>query len=158
MESLRSGNVASHTPRFNGPAAGTGEHAIDPARRALYVRNRIKPQNNAQGHPMSEFDDRKRAQEKNFELTQELEFKAQARRAKLTGLWAAGLFGLAGEDAEAYAKTVLLADLEEAGEEDLFRKVRADFDARKVAQSDHQIRAKMAELLDEARRQVKAGV
>jgi hypothetical protein len=107
---------------------------------------------------MSEFDDRKRAQEKKFELTQELEFKAQARRAKLTGLWAAGLFGLAGEDAEAYAKTVLLADLEEAGEEDLFRKVRADFDARKVAQSDHQIRAKMAELLDEARRQVKAGV
>lgn len=107
---------------------------------------------------MSEFDDRKRAQEKSFELSQELEFKAQARRAKLTGLWAAGLFGLEGEEAEVYAKSVLLADLEEAGEEDLFRKVRADFDARKVAQSDHQIRARMTELLDEARRQVKAGV
>jgi hypothetical protein len=110
------------------------------------------------GTQMSEFDDRKRAQEKGYELSQELEFKAQARRAKLTGLWAASLFGLEGEEAEAYAKTVLLADLEEAGEEDLFRKVRADLDARKVAQSDHQIRAKMTELLDEARRQVKAGV
>jgi hypothetical protein len=106
---------------------------------------------------MSEFDDRKRAQEKNYELTQELEFKAQARRAKLTGLWAAELAGLTGEEAEAYAKTVLLADLEEAGEEDLFRKIRADFDAKKIAQSDHQIRSKMIELLDEARRQIKAG-
>lgn len=106
---------------------------------------------------MSEFDDRKRAQEKNFELSQELEFKAQARRAKLTGLWAAELAGLSGEEAEAYAKSVLLADLEEAGEDDLFRKIRADFDAKKIAQSDHQIRGKMAELLDEARRQIKAG-
>jgi hypothetical protein len=106
---------------------------------------------------MSEFDDRKRAQEKGYELTQELEFKAQARRAKLAGLWAAELMGLNGEEADAYAKTVLLADLEEAGAEDLFRKIRADLDARKIAQSDHQIRAKMDELLDEARRQVKTG-
>jgi hypothetical protein len=106
---------------------------------------------------MSEFDDRKRAQEKGYELSQELEFKAQARRARLLGLWAAELMGLAGEEADAYAKTVLLADLEEAGEEDLFRKVRADLDARKIAQSDHQIRTRMNELLDEARKQVKAG-
>lgn len=107
---------------------------------------------------MSEFDDRKRAQEKKYELDQEAEFKAQARRAKLVGLWAAGLMGLAGPDAEAYAKSVVLADLEEAGEDDLFRKIRADLDAKGVAQSDHQIRAHMAELLDEARAQIKAGV
>lgn len=127
--------------------------AIDPGRAGLYVRVQIV----SQDPPMSEFDDRKRAQEKNYELSQELEFKAQARRAKLVGLWAAELAGLGGEEAEAYAKTVLLADLEEAGEDDLFRKIRADFDAKKIAQSDHQIRAKMTELLDEARRQIKAG-
>lgn len=106
---------------------------------------------------MSEFDDRKRAQETKYQLDQEQEFKASARRAKLVGLWAAELMGVTGEDAAAYAKSVVLSDLEEAGEEDLFRKIRADLDAKGVAQSDHQIRARMAELLEEARAQVKAG-
>jgi hypothetical protein len=106
---------------------------------------------------MSEFDDRKRAQEKKFELDQELEFKAGARRNKLLGLWAAGLMGKSGDDAEAYAKTVVMADFEEAGDDDVFRKVRADFDAAGVTQSDHQIRARMSELLDDARAQIKAG-
>jgi hypothetical protein len=106
---------------------------------------------------MSEFDDRKRAQEKKFELDQELEFKANARRNKLLGLWAAGLMGKTGEDAEAYAKAVVMADFEEAGDDDVFRKVRADFDAAGIAQSDHQIRARTSELLDEARTQIKAG-
>ena len=77
---------------------------------------------------MSQFDDRKRAQETKFELDQQLEFKAQARRAKLVGLWAAGLIGLSGEEADAYAKSVVVADLEEAGTEDVFRKIRADLD------------------------------
>lgn len=106
---------------------------------------------------MSEFDDRKRAQEKKFELDQEQEFKAQARRAKLVGLWAAGLMGLSGEDADAYAKSVVLADLEEAGEDDLFRKIKADLDSKGVAQTEHQVRARMADLLEEARAQIKAG-
>jgi hypothetical protein len=106
---------------------------------------------------MSEFDDRKRMQEKKFELDQELEFKAQARRAKLVGLWAAGLIGLSGEEAEAYAKSVVMADLEEAGVEDLFRKIRGDLDMHAVQLSDHQIRAKMDEALEEARESVKAG-
>lgn len=106
---------------------------------------------------MSEFDDRKRAQEKKYELDQESEFKAQARRAKLVGLWAAELMGLQGDDAAAYAKTVVLADLEEAGEDDLFRKIRADLDAKGVQQSDHQIKAHMATALDEARQQIKNG-
>ena len=106
---------------------------------------------------MSQFDDRKRAQETKFQLDQELEFKAQARRAKLTGLWAAGLMGLSDEAAAEYAKSVVVADLEEAGVEDLFRKIRADLDQHAVQLSDHQIRAKMDECLAEVRASVAAG-
>lgn len=107
---------------------------------------------------MSQFDDRQRAEEKKYQLDQELEFKAQARRAKLVGLWAAGYMGLSGEAAADYAKSVVVADLEEAGAEDLFRKIRGDLDMHAVQLSDHQIRAKMEECLSEARAQVKAGV
>jgi hypothetical protein len=106
---------------------------------------------------MSDFDDRRRGQETKFQLDQELEFKAQARRAKLVGLWAAGLMGLSGEEADAYAKSVVIADLEEAGVEDLFRKIRADLDGAAVQLSDHQIRSKMDEALDEARESVRKG-
>jgi hypothetical protein len=106
---------------------------------------------------MSQFDDRERAEEKKFQLDQELEFKAQARRAKLVGLWAAELMGLSGQGAEDYAKSVVIADLEEAGVEDLFRKIRGDFDMQAIKLTDHQIRAKMDECLAEARTQVKAG-
>jgi hypothetical protein len=107
---------------------------------------------------MSTFDERQRAEEKRYELNQEQEFKAQARRARLVGEWAATMMGMNADDAAEYAKSVVLADLEEAGEEDLFRKIRADIDAHDVAISDHQIRARMAEALEEARAQVKAGV
>lgn len=103
------------------------------------------------------FDDRQRGQETKFQLDQNLEFKAQARRAKLVGLWAAGLMGLDGDAADQYAKSVVVADLEEAGTEDLFRKIRADLDQQAVQLSDHQIRAKMEEALAEARISVKAG-
>ncbi len=107
---------------------------------------------------MSQFDDRQRAEEKKYQLDQELEFKAQARRAKLTGLWAAGHMGLTGGAAQDYGKSVVVADLEEAGAEDVFRKLRADLDMHAVQLSDHQIRAKMEECLAEARAQVKAGI
>lgn len=106
---------------------------------------------------MSQFDDRKRGQETKFQLDQELEFKAQARRAKLVGLWAAALMGLKDADADAYAKSVVVADLEEAGTEDLFRKIRGDLDLHAVQLSDHQIRTKMDEALAEARASVQAG-
>ena len=106
---------------------------------------------------MSQFDDRKRGQETKFQLEQDLEFKAQARRAKFLGLWAAGLMGLTDEGAADYAKSVVVADLEEAGVEDLFRKIRADLDQHSVELSDHQIRAKMDECLAEARASVAAG-
>ena len=105
---------------------------------------------------MSGFDDRKKGQESKYAHDQELEFKATARRNKLLGLWAAELMGLTGEDAAEYAKEVIRADFEEAGHEDVFRKVRGDFDARGIEQSDHQIRHKMEQLLEEARQQVRS--
>ncbi len=96
---------------------------------------------------MSTFDERERAYEKKFALDEELRFKATARRNKLLGRWAAEKIGLSEAESEAYAKDVVIADLEEPGEEDVFRKVRDDFDARGVEQSDHQIRRAMVDLM-----------
>jgi len=104
---------------------------------------------------MTTFDKREEGFEKKFAHDEELRFKAMARRNKLLGMWAADKLGLAGDEAAAYAKEVVLADFEEAG--DVFRKIRNDFDAKGVAQSDHQIRRTMDELLDQAIAQVKAG-
>jgi len=103
------------------------------------------------------FDKREEGFEKKFAYDEELRFKANARRNKMLGLWAAEKLGLSGADAEAYAKEVVLSDLEEAGEHDVFRKVRRDFDAKGVAQSDEQIRGIMSELMDRAVAQLKAG-
>jgi len=105
---------------------------------------------------MSTFDKREDGFEKKFAHDEELLFKANARRNKLLGLWAAEKLGKSGADAEAYAKSVVVADLEEAGDEDVFRKIRADFDAAGVDQSDHQIRRTMDELLAKAVAEVKA--
>ncbi len=96
---------------------------------------------------MSEFDRRKKGFEDKFAHDEEMRFKANARRNKLLGLWAAGLLGKSGEEAEAYAKEVVASDFEEAGHEDVFRKVRGDFDNAGVDQSDHQIRRTMDELM-----------
>ena len=106
---------------------------------------------------MSGFDDRKKGRENKFAHDQEQEFRIMARRNKLLGLWAADLLGKSGADAEAYAKEVVIADMEEKGDEDVFRKVRADFDAGGVQQSDHQIRRTMEELLATAREQIRSG-
>lgn len=103
---------------------------------------------------MATMDDRKDAFEKKFAHDEELKFRATARRNKLLGLWAAEKLGKTGEAAEAYAKEVVKADFEEAGDEDVFRRVRADFDKAGVAQSDHQIRRQMSDLLAEAVRQI----
>lgn len=105
---------------------------------------------------MTSIDDRKNAFENKFAHDEELKFKALARRNKQLGLWAAEKLGKTGEAAEAYAKEVVVADFEEAGDEDVFRKVRADFDAAGVEQSDHQIRRTMEELLDQAIASVKS--
>ena len=106
---------------------------------------------------MTTFDKREEGFEKKFAHDEELRFKAMARRNKLLGLWAAEKLGFSGAAADDYAKSVVKVDFEEAGEDDVFRKVRADFDARKVAQSDHQIRRTMDELMQTAVDQLKAG-
>ena len=105
---------------------------------------------------MTTFDKREEGFEKKFAHDEELRFKATARRNKLLGLWAAAELGLSGSAADDYAKSVVKADIEEAGEEDVFRKIRGDFDAKNVAQSDHQIRRRMEELLQTAIDQIKA--
>ncbi|KCZ98164.1 hypothetical protein HPO_11194 [Hyphomonas polymorpha PS728] len=103
---------------------------------------------------MSTFDDRERAEEARYALDQETQFKINARRNKLLGLWAAELLGLKDGDAEAYAKSVVIADLEEAGDDDVVRKVRGDLEKAGIVRTDVQIREEMARLLPVAREQI----
>jgi hypothetical protein len=105
---------------------------------------------------MTTFDKREEGFEKKFAHDEELRFKANARRNKLLGLWAAGKLGLSGAEADAYAKAIVMADFEQAGEEDVFGKIRKDFDAKAVAQSDQDIRRTMDELMAQAVAQIKA--
>lgn len=106
---------------------------------------------------MTTFDQRKDAYENKFAHDEELRFKATARRNKLLGLWAAGKLGKSGADAEAYAKSVVLADFEEAGDDDVLRKVKADFAAGGVTVADEEIRRTMTELLIKAAEDIQAG-
>ena len=106
---------------------------------------------------MTTFDKREEGFEKQFAHDEELKFKATARRNKLLGLWAAEKLGLSGPAADAYAKEVVLADFEEPGDDDVLRKVRKDFEAKGVAQSERQIRVTMDQLLATAVAQIKAG-
>lgn len=106
---------------------------------------------------MSGFDKREDGFEKKFAHDEELRFKANARRAKLLGAWAAEKLGKSGPELEAYAKSVVMADFEEAGDDDIFRKIRKDFDAAGVEQSDHQIRRTMDELMGRAIEEIKTG-
>ena len=105
---------------------------------------------------MTTFDKREEGFERQFAHDEELRFKATARRNKMLGLWAAGKLGMSGADADAYAKAVVVADLEEAGDNDVFRKIRKDFDAKGIAESDHQIRRTMDELMAKAVADIKA--
>jgi len=105
---------------------------------------------------MTSLNDREKAFENKFAHDQELKFKAEARANKLLGLWAAEKMSISGDEADAYAKTVVIADFEEAGHEDVFRKVRGDFDAKNVAVADEEIRAKMLELAHVAIEQIQS--
>jgi hypothetical protein len=106
---------------------------------------------------MTTFDKREEGFEKQFAHDEELKFKATSRRNKLLGLWAAEKLGRKGPDAESYAKEVVMADFEEAGEDDVFRKVRSDLDAAGVATTEQEIRTVMTELMGAAVQQIKAG-
>ena len=106
---------------------------------------------------MTTFDKREEGFEKKFALDEELKFKAEARRNKLLGQWAAEKLGMTGDAAAAYAKEVVASDFEEAGEADVLRKVLGDLTKKGVAVSEADVRAKMAELMKVAVDQVKAG-
>jgi hypothetical protein len=91
--------------------------------------------------------EREKAFENKFVHDQELRFKAEVRRNKLIGLWAAERLGKSGDEAEAYARDVVKADFAEAGDEDVFRKIRSDFDAAGIAVDDATIRRQMHDML-----------
>ena len=105
---------------------------------------------------MTNFEDRAKGYEWKFAHDEELKFKATARRNRLLGLWAAEQLGLGGDEAQAYAREVIKADFEIPGDEDVFRKIRHDFDAKGIQRSDHQIRSKMVDLMGVAVGQIEA--
>lgn len=104
---------------------------------------------------MTTFDKREEAFEQQFAHDEELRFKATARRNKLLGHWAAEKLGLKGADADSYALSVVMGDIE--GNHDVMQKIRKDFDAKGVAQSDHQIGRVMTELMEKAITDIKTG-
>jgi hypothetical protein len=105
---------------------------------------------------MTTFEEREKGFERKFVHDEELKFKATARRNRMLGLWAAERLGLAGDAAQAYAREVIKADFAEPGDEDVFRKLRTDFDAKGVIESDHQIRRMMSEMMSQAVAQIEA--
>ena len=103
---------------------------------------------------MSSFEDRQKGFEAKYAHDAEMQFKAEARRNKLLGLWAAAKMGLTGDAAEAYSKEVVAADFEEAGDEDVYRKVSGDLDAKSIGVSEQEIRDQMVALMGEAKAQL----
>ncbi len=106
---------------------------------------------------MTTFDSRKDVAENKFAHDEALLFKVTARRNKLLGQWAGEKLGKSGADLDTYAKSIVMADFEEAGDDDVLRKVLSDFTAAGVVQSEHQIRRTMDELLARAADEIKAG-
>jgi hypothetical protein len=106
---------------------------------------------------MSTFDKREEGFEKKYALDEEQKFKAEARRNKLLGLWVADKLGMSGDEANGYAREVVAADFEEAGDGDVVRKVMGDLKAKGIAMSEPELRAKMDELMALAIMQVKSG-
>ena len=99
---------------------------------------------------MTTFDDREKSYEKKFALDEELKFKSEQRRNKLIGEWAAGKLGLTGPAVEDYVRAVRKADLASKGDEDVFQKIRKDFDAKAVAVPDAEVRKAMVDFLVKA--------
>jgi hypothetical protein len=106
---------------------------------------------------MTTFDKREEAFEQQFAHDEELRFKATARRNKLLGLWAAEKLGLAGAEADSYALSVVMSAFEDTGSHDVMQKIRKDFDAKGVDQSDHQISRHATELMAQAIQAIKTG-
>jgi hypothetical protein len=120
------------------------------------LRGRLRSRSQSKEYTMSSFDDRKNASETRFVMDAAKEFKSEARRNKALGHWAAGLMGKNGADADSYALEVIVADMEEAGDDDVYRKLRGDLTAAGIDLSDQAIRDRMAEELKLAREHVYA--
>lgn len=103
---------------------------------------------------MSGFEERKNKNEQKFVLEAQQEFKAEARRNKFLGQWAAGLFSMDEEATKAYILSVITADMEEAGDDDVFRKMKADFEEQGVEMSDASLREKMDQFMIQAREDI----
>lgn len=103
---------------------------------------------------MSTFDEREKAFEGKFAHDEQVNFSARARRNKLVGLWAAEKLGLTGAAAETYAKDVITADLEHAGDSDVIAKLKKDFAAKKIEQSDRELAAVLDDMMQKAKQQV----
>ncbi len=103
---------------------------------------------------MTSFNEREKSFENKYKHDQELQFKVGVRRNKLLGLWAAELLDLSGADGEAYAKEVIASDFDEPGDDDVLRKILADFETKTVDMSAHRLRKKMDELIVVAKKQV----
>ncbi|MEM6857401.1 MAG: DUF1476 domain-containing protein [Pseudomonadota bacterium] len=107
---------------------------------------------------MTDFKDRERAEEAKFAMDEETAFRMAARRNRLLGEWAAGLMNLTAEETDAYKKSVVQADFEEAGDEDVIRKLLGDLTAANADVSEADIRAKLEEMAIEAKRQLETGL
>lgn len=105
---------------------------------------------------MTTFDERERSYEKKFAMDEELRFKAEARRNKLLGQWAAAQLGLTGTAVDDYVKAVRKADLAEKGDEDVFRKIRADFEGKGIKLADAELRKKISDLMATAMAEIDA--
>ncbi|MGN6466854.1 MAG: DUF1476 domain-containing protein [Rhizobiaceae bacterium] len=105
---------------------------------------------------MTGIEDREKGFERKFAFDEELRFRATARRNKLFGLWVAEKLGKSGADADAYAKTVVVADLAEAGDQDVIRKVQTDLGGAGISLSDGELKLRLIDLMAEAIRQVEA--
>ena len=105
---------------------------------------------------MTTFDERERSYEKKFAMDQELMFKAEARRNKLLGQWAAAKLGLTGTAVDDYVKAVRKADLAQKGDEDVFQKVKGDFAAKGVGVPDAEVRKAISDFLAAAVSQIEA--
>lgn len=103
---------------------------------------------------MTTFDERESSFEAKFKHDKELQFKVNARRNKLLGLWAANLLGIHGADAESYAREVVKSDFATPGDHDVLHKVLGDFTAKKVEMSEHRLRKQMDDLMKIATDQV----
>ena len=106
---------------------------------------------------MTTFDEREKAFERKFAHDEELRFKSTVRRNKLIGLWAAEKLGLSGDEAEAYAKSIVKADFEEAGDDDVLRKLRTDFAAKGIDMPDSELHRVLIDKLAEAVLQIETG-